>query len=139
MRIVMILIVLGVIAFLTLKQMGGGSDPAAGSDGEVQPVAVEDASVQLDALGTGSAQSGAGGFTLQVALETNPAAAQRVAASMIQLGETARVVRAVDAEGTPWFLVTVGQYDRLDQAQVAQAALMGKVGMQRSVTVVRQP
>jgi septal ring-binding cell division protein DamX len=140
MRILMILIVLAVIAFLTLKQMGGSAGvDGAGSASDAPPVAVEDAAVELDSLQGGAADAGGADYTLQVAMEPTEAAAQRVAASMSGIGETARIVRAIDAEGTPWYIVMVGHYERIDQAQLAQAALMGKVGMQRPVTVIRSP
>jgi sporulation related protein len=136
MRIVVTLIVLSVIAYLTVQQMGGTSDsePVAGTP----TIAVEPGVVALTSLTPTPGQPAPSGYTLRVALEADAAAAQRVAGSLANSSEAVRIVRVTDS-GVERFLVVVGQYERLDQAQIAQAGLMARVGMQRPVTVILSP
>jgi SPOR domain len=136
MRIVVTLIVLSVIAYLTVQQMGGTSDsePVAGAP----TIAVEPGVVALTSLTPTPGQPAPAGYTLRVALEADAAAAQRVAGSLANSSEAVRIVRVTDS-GVERFLVVVGQYERLDQAQIAQAGLMARVGMQRPVTVILSP
>lgn len=136
MRIVLMLIVFGVIAYLTLQQMGDPADPepAAGAPA----IAVEAGIIPLASLTPAPDRPAASGYALRLALEADESAAQRVAGSLASQAEVVRIVRVSDS-GTQRFLVVVGHYERLDQAQIAQAALMARVGMQRPVTVILSP
>jgi len=136
MRIVLVLIVLTVVAYLTLQQMGGSDEPALAPD--APRIAVEASGTPLASLSVGPGIAAPHGYALQLALEDSSEAALRVAATLVGADQPVRIVKVSD-RGAERFLVVVGRYERLDQVQLAQATMIAHVGMQRPVLIILSP
>lgn len=135
MRMVMILAVLGLVAYLMLER-SGGEDPVASTAAPAQVLSGE-YRVQDFSLTAGTAAPG--GYAVSPGQAPTREEAQRILDGLGDLGAEVRIYPARDGEGMVWSLIAVGQHERLDQAQVAQASLVARHGARYPWHVIRLP